>query len=378
MTYILAAGLWQTCAAILLLWLNRPKNKADNLLLLLLGCIGWHLSTKLFIFFRQPDPEVVFRMHTFIQLAYGPLIYLYILKTRDAALVPATKWYLFLPLMVASIFYLSAVNVLIWSPALGHRLLDFYNQVSFFLILAVHGVFSYLTLAACRARVSKKEAHLATGLSVALILIGIVEIILVIAGNYNPAYNILVRCILYSVIGAMPFLIIRYKYEGIDRGAVRFAGPESFPNPEPLLVNHSDTDPGDIIPEEEKKPVLSPDRHREIFQSMEDYFQQSKAYKEEDFSLDKLASSIGISRYYISETLNKYAGKPFYQYLNEYRIREAIGRIEYCMGKNIPFNILTIAHDSGFKAKSSFNQYFKKITGDTPSAFVRNRVKTGL
>ena len=357
MTYVLAAGLWQTCAAIILLWLNRPKNKADNLLILLLCAIAWHLSTKLFIFSRLPDPEVVFRMHTFIQLAYGPLIYLYILKTRERAFLPATRWYLFLPLMIASIFYLSAVNVLIWSPALGHRLLNIYNRFSFFLILAVHGVFSYLSLAACRIHtVSKKEYHLATGLSWALILIGIAEIVLVIAGNYNPAYNTLVRSILYSIIGTMPFLIIRYKYEGIQ--GVPDQGPEV------------------ISQEDEKKSLLPPGRHKEIFQSIEDFFRSSKAYKEEDFSLDKLASSIGISRYYISETLNKYARKPFYQYLNEYRIQEAISRIEYCIGKDIQFDILTIAHDSGFKAKSSFNQYFKKITGETPSAFVRNRMRS--
>ncbi|HWK03292.1 MAG TPA: helix-turn-helix domain-containing protein [Puia sp.] len=300
-------------------------------------------------------------MHTFIQLAYGPLIYLYILKTRDAAFLPATRWYLFLPLMIASIFYLSAVNVLIWSPALGHRLLDIYNRLSFFLILAVHGVFSYLALIACRINTaSKKETHLATGLSGALILIGISEIVLVIAGNYNPAYNTLVRSILYSIIGTMPFLIIRYKYEGIHG--------------EP--INDPDQGPEILSQEDEKKLLLSPGRHKEIFQSIEDFFQNSKAYKEEDFSLDKLASSIGISRYYISETLNKYARKPFYQYLNEYRIREAISRIEYCIGKEIHFNILMIAHDSGFKAKSSFNQHFKKITGETPSAFVRNRVKS--
>ena len=373
MTYILAAGLWQTCAAIILLWLNRPKNKADNLLLLLLCSIGWHLSTKLFIFSRLPDPEVVFRMHTFIQLAYGPLIYLYVLKTRESTFLPATRWYLFLPLMIASIFYLSAVNVLIWSPALGHRLLNTYNQFSFFLIIAVHGVFSYLSLVASRINtVNKKEYHLATGLSRALILVGIAEIALVIAGNYNPAYNTLVRSILYSIIGTMPFLIIRYKYEGIHGDLVPFSKPE------PLFINDSDQGPEVISQDDEKKILLSPGRHKEIFQSIEDFFQNSKAYKEEDFSLDKLASSIGISRYYISETLNKYAGKPFYQYLNEYRIREAISRIEYCIGKDLHFNILTIAHDSGFKAKSSFNQYFKKITGETPSAFVRHRMKSDI
>jgi len=35
--------------------------------------------------------------------------------------------------------------------------------------------------------------------------------------------------------------------------------------------------------------------------------------------------------------------------------------------------LLAIAYDCGFKTKASFNQYFKKITGLTPSGYIKEK-----
>lgn len=36
------------------------------------------------------------------------------------------------------------------------------------------------------------------------------------------------------------------------------------------------------------------------------------------------------------------------------------------------FSILGIASDCGFNSKASFNRVFKKITGSTPSAYIKS------
>ncbi|GGH26730.1 hypothetical protein GCM10007423_11950 [Dyadobacter endophyticus] len=90
-----------------------------------------------------------------------------------------------------------------------------------------------------------------------------------------------------------------------------------------------------------------------------------------DLNLDKLANLTGINKYHLSETLNSFAGKPFYQYVNEYRIAYALKEMEIISGQSEEFNFLSLAYKSGFKAKSSFNRYFKEITGFTPSEHLK-------
>jgi len=94
-------------------------------------------------------------------------------------------------------------------------------------------------------------------------------------------------------------------------------------------------------------------------------------FTDADLTLDKLAAAIGISKYHLSETLNSYACKTFYQFINELRIERAIQQMQFMCSKALPVNVLTLAFDCGFKAKSSFNQYFKKITGVTPTEYLR-------
>jgi len=119
----------------------------------------------------------------------------------------------------------------------------------------------------------------------------------------------------------------------------------------------------------QRKLLLDSAQHQEIYRVIESFVKEKNLYKEEDLSLEKLASLSGFSRHYISETLNGFAQRSFYQYINEYRIREVIRVLNDSHHENT--SILSVAYNSGFKNKASFNQYFKKITGSTPSAYLK-------
>ena len=351
MKYIIAAGLFQIVLSIIFLLLNKQKDKTDYLLLILLCCIGWHLTTKFFIFTTVSNPAVTFRMHTFIQLAYGPLLYMYARKKNDLRFLPARLWYLFIPLIIVATLY-SCTTVAIYSyPAYSEDILRLYNTIVFFPIVLSHIIFAFLSPAMAS---TPNEQKLIRSLKIVVSVIGLTEIALLIAGNINEEYNPYIRSMLYLLLGAMPILILRYKYVGVALAEVSY---------EALFTAEKEIAP--------RKLQLDTKRHTEIFSLLETTLTTKKLYKDEDLTLERLSATTGINRHHISETLNVFAQKSFYQYVNEYRVQEVIKLLDTPTPRAI--SLLAVAFECGFKTKASFNQYFKKIVGITPSEYLKNK-----
>lgn len=83
-------------------------------------------------------------------------------------------------------------------------------------------------------------------------------------------------------------------------------------------------------------------------------------------TLSDLAEMLSISAHHLSETLNKEAGKNFYQYVNEYRVKYFCELLKTAPKEK---RVLDLAMASGFSSKSTFNLVFKQIKGMTPSQF---------
>lgn len=107
--------------------------------------------------------------------------------------------------------------------------------------------------------------------------------------------------------------------------------------------------------------------HAKLLQLMTD----KKPYLEPKLTLFTLAAELDISVNYLSQLINQYQGKNFYDFVNEYRIEEFKARVS--SPKNSHLSILAIALDSGFNSKSSFNSVFKKHTGMTPSEYMSKK-----
>jgi AraC-like DNA-binding protein len=69
----------------------------------------------------------------------------------------------------------------------------------------------------------------------------------------------------------------------------------------------------------------------------------------------------------ISQIINQKENKNFYDFVNTYRFEEFKRLIS--LQKNQQYTLLSLAYDCGFSSKSSFNRYFKKATGQTPSEY---------
>ena len=355
MNHILFAGLVLITLAIAFIILRMPKDRANYLLLLFLGCVGIHLAAKLYIFTTIDNPAVSFRMHTGIQLAYGPLLYLFARKKNVNGFMPSIMWYLFVPLIMVITLYICTSLAISHYPEQATSVLAFYNKVVFFPIVLSHIVFG--VLAPVKNNLSDSDTKLLRGLKYILIALGIVEIALLVLGNMDANINPYIRSIIYILLGSMPVLVLW------------FGQPEVIVQAQ--IVSATIEEKSLPISTEDRKLMLDTDKHEAVFNQLEALLQEKQLYKDEDLSLEKLAVASGINRHHISETLNVFAHKSFYQYINEYRIKEVLLRLDTNTKKNT--RLLAIAYDCGFKTKASFNQYFKKITGLTPSGYIKEK-----
>ena len=105
----------------------------------------------------------------------------------------------------------------------------------------------------------------------------------------------------------------------------------------------------------------------EYYKSLLDLFENEKIFKEQELSMTSLSQKIGVSNSYLSQIINQKFGKTFFDLVNEYRIEEV--KATMSDPKFEHYSILGLAQNAGFKSKSTFNSYFKKTTGKTPSEY---------
>lgn len=99
----------------------------------------------------------------------------------------------------------------------------------------------------------------------------------------------------------------------------------------------------------------------------------TKLYLNTNLSLDLLSEKTRIPKHHLSQVLNIHLGKNFYQTIATYRIDYALIRLQ--QDHNITFE--SLAYECGFNSKTSFNKYFKELTGYTPSEYKYHLISAG-
>lgn len=106
--------------------------------------------------------------------------------------------------------------------------------------------------------------------------------------------------------------------------------------------------------------------------SLEPLMQKEKIYTNPDLTLDLLAEKMGISPRTLSGVINGHYGCNFFEYVNNYRVQEAKRLLvsqEFCKT-----SMLDIMYEVGFNSKATFNGFFKKSVGTTPSQYRKQNV----
>ena len=113
-----------------------------------------------------------------------------------------------------------------------------------------------------------------------------------------------------------------------------------------------------------EKSALDDERASRIARKIEAAMTDDLLYRNPNLSLWDLAKHIGVTSHYVSQTLNTMLGSSFFDYINRWRIDDAIEQLTAT-----DETILMITHDVGFNSRSAFYKAFKGQTGKTPSDF---------
>ena len=116
-----------------------------------------------------------------------------------------------------------------------------------------------------------------------------------------------------------------------------------------------------------EKSGLSQNERLEIKNQVIEYMLQEKPYLNPDLNIRHLADQLNVSVHKLSQTINQELQKSFFEFINDYRIDEAVKCLKSKDFKH--YSIIAIAYECGFNSKTSFYNIFKKHTSQTPSEF---------
>ncbi len=105
----------------------------------------------------------------------------------------------------------------------------------------------------------------------------------------------------------------------------------------------------------------------ELTERIEAYMREHKPHLINNITLDNLAEKLDMSPKTLSNIINKYYQKTFFEFINDYRIQDAILLLQD--PANNSRLIQDIYESVGFNSKSTFNTIFKKVTGLTPAKY---------
>ena len=374
MSTIFTIGIFLCFFLQFLLMFKPGKSTSDKILAFWMFFLGLHLFSY-FIHsqgFWETYPLLA-GIHHPLPLLHGPMLYLYILFslrpeksfTRENYIhfLPAVGFYIYL--IPFFFFYTSEQRAMV-----NDGLVDDYSvfialSLVAFLVSAVgYAIASSRLLHLYREMTDQNFAyrksidlnwlnHFIWGIG----LIFVIAVILSIMQEWLEIdFDFNTDPVFYSLI----ILFILYLgYSGIRTQGIFSTNNATVHVPDPKTTG------------EYKRSGLKEEDALLYHQKLNGMMKTRKPFLEPKISLTMLAEALDMSPNHLSQIINQYEKKNFYDYINGYRVEEFKKRA--LEPENSNYSILAIAYDSGFNSKSSFNQVFKKIEGKTPTQYLNTR-----
>jgi len=186
-------------------------------------------------------------------------------------------------------------------------------------------------------------------------------------GIKMPYPGFQLRILPYIFFAVVPVLILRYKFKKLSstssQPSAQLYALYDAVQENTVELNHAE--------KRYQKSAISNEMMNGYEKNLLAFMEKSRIFLDAELSLDHLAREIDIPKHHLTQLLNDRIKKNFYHFVNEYRIEEAKRKLDQISGSN-ETSLLSLAYDCGFNSKSTFNNYFKKITGHTPSSYKKN------
>ena len=107
-----------------------------------------------------------------------------------------------------------------------------------------------------------------------------------------------------------------------------------------------------------------------LIKSIINLIEKEKVYLDSNLTIFKFADDLGTNKTYVSQEINTHFNKNFSNFINDYRVAEA--RKLMTMPEYYNLTLAAIAKKAGFNSVSVFNRSFKRVTGITPSFYLKS------
>jgi AraC-like DNA-binding protein len=384
----------------IILFTKKGKTTADNVLAAWLCVIGIHLLLYyLFINDEIYNHPYLLGVGVPMPLFHGPLLYIYTLTVTRYNHLPKRYWLHLLPIVVA---YVSILKFFVLSTAekisvYKHEGAGFETHTRFILAASIISGFAYVTfsyreLYRYKKRISDEFSNTEKiNLNwLRYLIYGILVIWLVIALNGEDAL-IFATAVLFvlllgyfginhtgiftyrqSVVKEVPIIASTNQQVDSVKASVIAETGESTAYARGITEvekNASQTD--EQVTEQTaryEKSSLQKEVADKIYEELILLMQKEKFFKNAELSLGQLAHTMQVHPNNLSQVINTYENKNFYDYINNLRIDEF--KSLALLPENNRYTLLSLAFECGFNSKTSFNRNFRKITGKSPSEFL--------
>ncbi len=368
MENLLIVGITCSLLLTLLVIAKEKKSSSDRLFLTWLVVLTVHFSL-LYIRYSGLHWEYphFLGLDTSFGLLHIPILFLYIRSLTSSDSVKLAELVLhFTPFIIINVplvtdFYFLSIEdkKLVYTAALEVRRIS----ITDVLIILQSVLYFYFSVRAVNLYHARIKASFSALEGINLFWIQKIIVVFAVGFGLKLLFNLLVligfaEVVFFekAVVGVFCLLLLYLGYHGIRSTSI--------------------FDKNQMHSTEKNQYGKSGLKQKEILEhvgGLKKYMESKKPYLNDNLTLSELAEKLDLSSNHLSQVINQGVGKSFYDFINEYRVEEVKEKLS--SGDYAHLKLLAIAFECGFKSKSTFNTFFKKTVGVTPSEFRNNSLQ---